>query len=89
MTQANPSAGLVGSVAAGLTDAAAAKPRPRLYQTWARVGGNWICVFAAPTLEPALQFARDQIRHGDTSAATCVQVRALSDDGVAVCWSSE
>ena len=77
----------VGGVA-GVADAAA-KPRPGLYQTWAKVGGGWLCVFAAPDADAAITYARSQIRHDASSAVTRVEVRALSDSGSEVIWSSE
>ena len=63
---ADASAGLTGS-AAGLTEQAASQggaaehvaapepaARPRVYQTWARLNGNWICVMAAPDRDAAI-----------------------------------
>lgn len=85
MTQANPSAGLVGS-SPGLTDAVehVAAPRPKLYQVWHRIRGSWICSFAAPDRDAAMTYAKGQIRHDAGSAVERIEVRALSDDGVTV-----
>ena len=73
---ASASAGLTH--AGGLTEQSGGA-RPRVWQVWARLSGNWACCFAAPDRDAALQFARSQIRHG-----TRVEVRALSDTGVEV-----
>ena len=44
-------------------------PRARLYQVWARLSGNWVCCFAAPDRDAALQFARPQFATVATAAA--------------------
>ena len=78
MTQANPSAGLVGSSSPGLAEQAAsqggatehvAAPAPhngapaRTYRVWARMMNRWVRVFATDDYEKALHFAEDHIRH--------------------------
>jgi hypothetical protein len=90
VTQANPSAGLVGS-SPGLTEQSpgASAPRPRVFQVWATINGSRICVFAAPDADAALLWARDQIRHGGDSRCTRVEVRAISDAGTKVIWESQ
>jgi hypothetical protein len=71
------------------TPEAAAKPRVLVFQTWAMVNGHWLCVHAGPDSEAALTYAKGQIRHDGSSAVTRAEVRALSDDGVAVIWESQ
>ena len=47
---------------------------------------GWVCCLASPDREAALQWARTQVRHDGSSAVTRVEVRAISDTGVTVCW---
>jgi hypothetical protein len=53
------------------------------------VNGHWLCVHAGPDSEAAVTYAKGQIRHDGSSAVTRAEVRALSDDGVAVIWESQ
>ena len=59
------------------------------FQVWILIKGSWLCTFAAPDKEAALQWARTQIRHDGSSAVTRVEVRAISDDGVRLIFESE